>query len=134
MKLTVQEAQKISLGLSGLDGYDRVARDGERERVVREFYKLGGGLRLLIGINQNKLDAVLSVYNKERSRIIVGLSGGGNELPKAKEGEFFERHNELLQAEQEIELKAININELRLDDNPIPASVLAMLMPILDVP
>jgi hypothetical protein len=135
LKLTLEAAGKVKAALSqGLDGYDRVIRDGERERVVREPYKFDAGLRLALAVLENRVDVLIADYNKARSALIKSLADGGAKVPEEKMSEFIEQHQVLLDKECEInDVGRIKTSELALDKNPIPASVLALLMPVLKV-
>lgn len=131
MKLTLESALTIAAGLRGLDGYDRIAKDGERERIVREFYKLGGGLRLSIAKNLNKLDAVQGAYQKASADLMASMIDGKGEVPPARKAELAKEDRKMLEAEQDIDLVMIKEDELKLDQNPIPATMLSLIQPLL---
>ena len=133
MKLTIESAISIHAGLKLLDSYERVIKDGERERVVSEFYKFGGGLRLLIAKNLNHLDVVVSTFQKARDGLVYEFSVDGKaEVPSEKMAAFGKAVRDLMDTEEEIELSKIKGDELKLDENPVPASTLSLLLPILD--
>lgn len=131
MKLTLQSALTIAAGLRSLDGYDRIVKDGERERVVREFYKLGGGLRLSIAMSLNKLDALQVAHQKTYSVLAMAAADEKGEIQPAKVAELTKAQNDMLDAEQEIDLAPIEVAGLNLDANPIPGTTLSLIQPLL---
>jgi hypothetical protein len=131
MKLTTEQAITIAAGLRGLDGYDRIAKDGERERIVRELYKLGGGLRLSVAKNLNKLDALQGIYQRARADLVASMADPKGEVPQARMAEFVAEERKMLDADQDIDLAMIKEDELKLDQNPIPATTLSLIQPLL---
>lgn len=131
MRISTETAERMLLGLRALDGYERVIKDGERERVVQELYKLGGGLRFQIAKDIAKLTIVADALHKARNDLVRGLSGGKDRIPPEKAGEFYAEERAMLDAQQDIELSMIQVEELKLDQNPIPGSILALLAPLL---
>ena len=133
MKLTIESAINIHAGLKQLDSYERAIKDGERERVVREFYKFGGGMRLLIAKNLNRLDIVVSTFQAARDGLVYEFSSDGKaEVLPEKMAAFGKAVRDLMIVEEEVELTRIKSDELKLDENPVPASTLSLLLPILD--
>ena len=132
MKLTLQVMLGVAAGLRGLDGYDKIVKDGERERVVKEYYKLGGGLRLLIAKNLNLLDVQQVLYQKARAELVRSMLDDTGEIPKNKTADFLAEERKMLEVESEIDLAVIKPNELNLDVNPIPGTTLSLIQPILE--
>ncbi len=71
----------------------------------------------------------------QRSRSVNASFAGrvdetGN-LPAVAAAEFAAAQNEILDAEQDIDLAPIPVEELKLDTNPIPPTVLSLVRPIL---
>lgn len=131
MKLTLQMALAIAAGLRGLDGSDRIVKDGERERVIKEYYKLGGGLRLLIAKNLNLLDIQQTLYQKARAELVQTMLDDTGEIPKNRIAEFLAEERKMLATESEIDLAIIRSGELNLDTNPISVTTLSLIQPIL---
>jgi len=133
MKLTLEEIAKLHAGLLLLDGYDRIAKDGERERVVREYFSLGAGLRLAVAMNIDKLEAAMSPYNKVRTALIFQLSSKDkpNEVAPENLGKFNDETSAMLAVEHDLTLTKIKFDELNLDKNPIPVSTLSMIQALL---
>src|SRR5262249_55414371 len=133
MKITLADAIRVHSGLKALDGYTRAVKDGQGERLIIEYFKLTPMLRLAIAMNSHELMRVEEVYAKARNALIKSLSDPGKAQVKAdKMQEFLDGDAELLKAEQDIDLTRIKAEELKLDENPIPASTLSALIPILD--
>lgn len=128
---SVEDAIKLLDGLVKLDGYDRPIKDGANERSIRELYKFRGGLRLLIARNMVKLRAVSDVFQAARNGLVREFADNSGSVPMSNMGAFLNEENEILKAPQQIELAEIVVRELKLDVNPIPASVLALIDPLL---
>ena len=135
--LNYDDLKMIADGLAQLDGYDRVARDGAREFVVREFYKFGKGLRSLIAGNISTARTALRLLDEKNKDLIAQFAEGERQVPDKNIAEFAEAQRNLLKGSSGVSLSAfrrIKFDELDLDKNPIPPSVLSMLEPILDQP
>ena len=134
--LTTREIVGLFNGLSALDGYECIVKDGQRERAVRENYRLGGGLRLVIAKNLHHLRAVVDPYQQARNALVREMANGTDEIATKDMPEFLRREAEMLDAKHDVALVKIRANELHLgsepNENPIPGSVLAALMPVLD--
>lgn len=133
--LPLSRMLEINGGLAALDKYDRVVREGERERVVQDVYKFEPGLRIVIMKNMSALRPIVEGLDKERAAILVELSGGSGELkPGTPEAAAFNlRLRDLAQKPQSASLIPIAEAELKLAVNPIPSSVLLQIEPILDL-
>lgn len=131
MKLTCSQILAARAGLDGLDGYERVIRDGNRERAVLISYQFGAGLRLALARNKNKLQTDCEVFSAKRNRLVAELSAGGAQVPPERMAEFSTRERELQKQAVEVDVAAISIGELQLDQNPITVSVLALIEPLL---
>ena len=126
MKLTLTKVLNLRGALSALDSYEKAVGD----KTVRELYQLGGPLRLRIARNLNLLDPEISAYQKARNALVVQHTNGADK--KVDMANFVAAENELLESEIELDLKPIKEHELQLDKNPVPGTVLAGLMPILE--
>jgi len=131
MKMTVQAMIDLQKGLMALDGYDKVIKDGEREKTARVYYELGGGLRLLIARNLNRIEPELKALEKARNETFMQYSNGENRISPDKAVDFMKAERALLDNEVEVELIEIDQTELKLDKNPIPGTVLSVLIPLL---
>jgi hypothetical protein len=60
------------------------------------------------------------------------ITPDGKSLKGPKLDKYTEQVRQMLDAKVELQLQKLSISELKLDENPIPASVLAALQPILE--
>jgi hypothetical protein len=132
--MTVEEAVRLSQGLAALDGYDRTIEGPDGERTVREFYKFEPLVGLAVARNANSLEPVARAYQDARNRLIRKHAGGGFKVdPGTQEAvAFAEDDRKILAAEETVALVPIREADLKLDVNPIPPSVLGLLLPLLD--
>lgn len=131
MKLSLEGIIRLNGGLGLLDGWDKVAKQGETERIVRVYYKLSAGFRLAMAMNADRLQEIVLVYQKARNGLIGELGGGSSSLPDDKQAEFVKREQEMLETTHDVKLTRIKEGDLDLDNNPIPISHLALLKAIL---
>lgn len=131
MKLSIEQIIQVNVGLAALDGYQKIIKDGERERIAQELYKLGGGLRLCIAKNKNRIETILTAFQKARNDLIYQYGKGTAVVPDDKAEAFSKDERPMLEMEHDIEISEIDVDQLKLDENPIPGTVLSALMPIL---
>ena len=129
-KLILKPEQVVSLlgGLQALGGYDRVIKDGAGERVVHDTYKLGAGLRRVIGKNIAELMRV-NADTVEAQRALIaeyGMIDKGSTV----EAKYNVELMRLLEMRDEVELITISAGEL--DEHLIPGPVLGVLDDILE--
>jgi hypothetical protein len=134
LKLTGEQMTIIANGLIALDGYDRIIKDGVSEKTGRESYKLGGGLRLIIGRDLTALRASMQpIYAAQRALLFEKSNNTGEIKPGSLEEKQFNMESfKIMLSPSEIELYPISTKELKLDENPIPGSVLSSLGLILE--
>lgn len=129
---TIEQCQLVNIGLQQLDGYDRVVKDGQNERVVRQTYNLGPGLRLSIARNMEKLRRVDASLRQARLGVLQQFSGGESKVPDGNLIAYQAEDRKLMDAPCGEDLIRIKLDELKLSENPVPASVLSVLLPIVD--
>jgi hypothetical protein len=128
MKITVKEALEMLQAISQLDSYQN---GGDKPTL----YVYGGDTRLRIAIARRKLRALSEDYTQARNNLLLEITEGTGELPPPgndrrlakKHLEFMQREKELLEAEVEIDIEPLPSAAFKLDENPIPPSVLDML-------
>lgn len=129
---------QAALRALGDGAFERVVGDGQAARVVRELYKLGE-LRLTIAINLRKVGEAVAAYNDARlglAKEIAGTDDAGaaeravNDNPKTQAA-FGAAISRLLKTEVACDLAAIEVAALNIKENPIPATTLELLAPIL---
>jgi hypothetical protein len=134
LKLTGEQMMILVNGLTALDGYDRIIKDGAIEKTGHESYKLGCGLRLLIGRDLTALRAAMQpIYDAQRALLFEKSNNTGEVKPDSPEEKQFNMESfKIMLSTAEIELYPIPTKELKLDENPIPGSVLSSLGLILE--
>lgn len=137
IKLSVDQVAIVYQGLAALDGYDKPVKDGQQEHSIKVFYEFGGGLRLSIARDMTKLREVVTVYQAARQAALASVGAiplgpdGKPDESSAPARQFGVEDLKMRSDAQEIELDSIKTDELKLDKNPIPASILSFLSPIL---
>ena len=130
--LSVEQAIRVTNGLGQLDGYDGTCKDGATEKTCRKLYNLGMGVRMTIAKNMDKGVAVGKIYNKARQDLIAQLSEGGTKVPDENMSKFLAEDAKAQEASSGVIMDRINKSDLKLDENPIPATVLYQIIPILN--
>ncbi len=131
-KLTIAECQTILSGLTGLDGRTELSRDGAAVTLAYKFENA----RLRVAIQQNiaALQAVQAEFSKGVQGVFKEIAG---DAPEIKPGtpEMVRYTKQVTDAQQlpcRAELVRIKADDLKLDKNEIPGSVLGALDKILD--
>jgi len=117
MKLSYRDAQRLLVGLRKIDEADETKLDGE--------------VRLKIGININRLQPHIKVFEREVQRIQRELHNGKGPDP-SKMTEAEEELQRLSDTEDDYKLKKIDTGDLKLSSNTkIKADTLAQIAPVL---
>lgn len=130
--LTVEQALTVTNGLAQLDGYDDVCTDGAVQKTCRRPYKFGGGLRWTIASALAAGKPAQTTWQTVQAAIVAQYAGADGKLPEASVAKANREIAEALAKPAGITMPTIKREELKLDDNPIPPSVLSLLMPILE--
>lgn len=130
--LSYQDAQQVDAGLRSLDGYQVAIDDGQQHKVILKFYDLGSGLRIQIGQSEAALAGALRTYQQLYNGLVAQYADGGQTVPDKNKAAWNEAFAKLQQTSSGVTVPHIKVGELKLDQNPVPASVLAALAPILD--
>ncbi len=130
--LSVDQIIRVTNGLSQLDKYDGICKDGAIEKTCPRFYNFGMGVRLAIARNIDKGSQVGKIYTAQRQSLIARLSGGGTKVPDDKMGEFLAEDQKAMDAASGVVMEHIKRSDLKLDENPVPATILYMIIPIMD--
>ena len=131
-KLTNLDCQAILAGLNGLDGHTEITKDGSAVNVTYKFES--ARLRLIIQQDLAALTTVQQDFTKGMQAVFREIAG---DSPLLKEGtsELARYNEQLLKAQQlpcNVKLTRIKAEDLKLDKNEIPGSVLGNLDKILD--
>jgi hypothetical protein len=132
LKLNLPEMHGLREALATLDGFERVVRDGDRDRVVTQYYALGAA-RLDIARNMNKLKAALEAIDQARVALVRECKGGPGDLRQGDPGwpRFVAEFEAMANREEEIEFIPVKRDDLKLDQNEIPVTTLAALEAII---
>lgn len=130
-KLTVDQVASVTAGLSQLDTYDKTIKDGARETVVKQAYSFGGGLRWLIAGNLEKGRRVIKQYQEARAALVNSMAKDGK-IPDDKLQALNAEDRKMQEAVADVQFDRIRGDELKLNENPVPASVLSLILPIVD--
>ena len=128
--LTVEQVIMIGNGLAALDGYDDVCRDGPSEKPCRHPYKFKGAARMTMAMDLAECRRISSAYTSARQDLIRQYAKGGNEVPPEEMSKFADDDKAAREHATDVKLGTIRSADLALDDNPIPPSVLSMIVPI----
>lgn len=113
LQLSPNEMQRLSQGLSVLDGYHRIAKGPMgQDQDVPTAYDISASARLTIAHD----DAVAQGYFTDVRKATKGLTG--------------DKLMEVVDAKQAVEMLTIDVRDLNVDKNPFPPSALADLAPI----
>lgn len=130
-KLTVDQIASVTTGLSQLDTYDKTVKDGARETIVKQSYNFGGGLRWLIAGNLDKGRRIIKQYQDARTALVNSVAKDGK-VPDDKIQALNLEDRKMQDAVSDVQFDRIKAEELKLNENPIPASVLSLILPIVD--
>lgn len=133
IKIRNEQLQNARIALNSLDGVDQAVKDGDRTRVITEYFKFTPGALLLKVKLMNRLDGLLRERAEARNALLRKHAGGLVMLnPEKQPQEYaaFSLDAETLDAvECEIDLPPLTEADLQFDKNNIPASALAALGP-----
>lgn len=138
MKFTNQRIRSLLTALVALDGAEKIAQLGNGlNQVVRKPYKLAAKTRMAIARNIANLAEARSAFDKAHRGIIEEIAGPGQQnidpADTDKMAELSKQFAELLETEVDLPtLAKIKASALNVEDNEIPQSVIADLMPLLD--
>ncbi|HEY0966926.1 MAG TPA: hypothetical protein VGD88_06025 [Opitutaceae bacterium] len=136
--LKLKYAQLVELGsaLSALDGAQRVVPqgDGKPSAVVFTAYELGGKTRLVIARNVAAIKTPLEAFEQTRQALLKQVSPGAPEKVATDPeltAKFIALWNDATKDPVTVDLAKIPEDDLKLDANAVPPSVLTALLPIL---
>lgn len=129
VELTVEQALNVSGGLDQLVSYDAVDKEG---KPTKGFYKFSADLRIVIATNIDAGRTVQSRFQAARNAVIMTMSDGTGRVADEKTALLSIEVDRLMKAPSRAEFIRIKATDLKLEDNPIPAPVLSLIIPILD--
>lgn len=156
-RITVQQAIDYLGALKQLESYPKLIKTPQGNQVGEQLeqvrFSFAGDALLAIAIMLNRLGVVRDAYNETVDHLIREISGSDRiepppapteNMPEAIEAHkqaiaayreqvkrFTEETKKALAEKVEVELRPIKSSGLRLDDNPVPAAALAVLLPLI---
>ncbi len=130
---TIQQLNDLYQAFTALDGQTHVLKDeaAKTEKAILVPYKFGGKVRWNIAKNLSILKRHNEDFSKARDGLILELSDGTGSIDQ-EDGALISQLNaklqELLAETTEVTgLLTLTLDDLNLDTNPVPGSVLAVL-------
>lgn len=141
--LSLAQCVELYMGLTYLDGYDRVVKESGNEKIVKAQYKLGES-RMTVALNQGALRPIVEAANKTRQAMLADLGPAPDEKSTAEQKAAYAKALAAAMDTFERSMKEpcpvtpgrIKLGNLNLGDGPdqnqIPPSVISAIMPIVD--
>ncbi len=127
--LTVEQAIRVSNGLSQLDCFQPM----EGQQGCKKQFEISLATRLVIARDIERGTAVFQSYQKEREKrrkaLIMNEKG---DIDRIAEQRFNVEDREALEASSGVTMERIKKDEILKESTPVPANVLALILPILD--
>lgn len=134
-KLTVQQVLDATNGLAQLDAYKDRDKDG-KEIVVP--YKFSGTTLMTMAINLERGRFVLRNWQAAATALQRQFAGAEKDVPPEKLAQYNVEANAMLNQASDVQMQPIALADLCLEAkapcaaaNPIPPSVLSMIVPII---
>lgn len=118
MKLKVGTAQALLIACKQIDSNEKTA--------------LKMQTRIDFAININRLHPIVEAYERARQKSITLVADGAPQLSPIQEASLMSEDSAARDQEVDIELKTIEVADLKLDDNPrITVQMIQMLAPMI---
>lgn len=127
-KLTINQCSVLLGAHKALDGIERVVKEGEGERVVRQSYKIPFSMRLALAENIEILEGHIRRFEAQRLKLFNSHADGKTELSGDALTAFGKVMEEAVNHEEEMDLRLIDFADLGKADDPFPPSVLSALL------
>lgn len=127
--LSIEQTIGVATALKQIDTYQAKDKDG---KVYAAPYNFGGTTRMAIAVNINRGDFELKNYQIAVNGLIAQMSGGASQVPPEKMQDFLAETTKLGNGPASVVLVRIKEADLKLDENPIPGSLLSLLVPIIE--
>ena len=131
-ELSFAEVQQVATGLSQLNSYTRIVKDGGQEKAVSQPYRFSVGVTVMIAQDVVALRPALQASTDAHDALVRQYANGGNAVPADKAADFVKDANELLKKPSGVSLPTMKLSDLQLDTNPIEPATLVLLDPILE--
>lgn len=132
-KIKVKNSQlnPILNALKNLDGKPVPVKSGEQVAIVNEPYQFSAKTRWNIVRNIKAVEGHVDDLEKTRIALVKSFAKDGSEVSKEDMPEFQKEFGELIAQECEVGVLMLKEEDLNLDKNDIPGSVLAHLLPLI---
>jgi hypothetical protein len=131
-RLTLGQVIDVYNGLSQLDKYDDVCKDGATEKICPRWYKFDMTTRTTIVLDIAEARRIVDAWRTAQNALVSELSGGGAKVPDDRQQEYQAKLREALDKPSDVVFGKLRRAELKLNENPIPANVLVLLLPIIE--
>ncbi len=131
MKINYQNVLTLRAALTALDGIDQPVEVRGQLQLVKKPFTFSGRCRLKIARNLRAVEEAFRDYDAARIGLVRELASGAEKVPDELLPRFHALHFDLLQEDIDVPLTPLTEDELSLDDNQIPHSVLAVLLQFL---
>lgn len=129
-KFNINDVGLLIENLKELDGYDRAVDQGpgNPSRVVREPFKFSRETRAKLGADRAALIKSLETLQEKLKAIRLKISGDPDKIDEKDTAQMrlWKKETKILE-ELEVDLSPVTADELTVNDNPIPISVLSVL-------
>jgi len=135
IKLKVSDLLALQQGLAAFDGQQKVVPQGDAPaKVVLVPYELSGKTRWIIAQNLAALQPQVKAADDARNALVKQIGGEAGTIAavdSAKVSKFTAAYNEILAQPLTVELTKVKLEDLKLDANPLPPTLLSSLNPII---
>lgn len=127
------EALGVLQALTAMESYEEpveVTEDGVTQtKMVKRRYKYSGSTRMKVAKNIAALKAVGQAVYDARNDLI--RSFGGDTVPPERVSEFVLEEQKLLGVKHDVSMHKLTMDDLQLEENDLPATVLTNLLPLI---
>lgn len=135
MKLRSEQWLNIRQALLALDQpYEKLIEEGRSKKIMNARFEFSKAFRIKLGGMLHQLQGLSDSVQREQDNLLRKYGGvveGEFRVQPEKWPDWNEEKRELLDAEVSLDLDEIGEDDLKLDANPIPVSVLALLQPVM---
>lgn len=130
---TYDQAAVIRAALGALDGYQKDVPQGtdQPHKVIFVYYEFSGKTRLAISRDLAALDAAIKPYEETRKAIVAAYDLNNPKVSPENTAKGNKEWEDAKKPALSATLEVIPSDDLKLDTNQIPNTILEQLLPIL---
>lgn len=132
MKLTYTQIQAVHTGLMSLDGYQKIIEEGGKTKAIFKSYELSKDTRAAISHDEVSLEEPIAKVSAEIRHFAKPLGEAVDVQGSKERRAFVDFANDEGERVFDVDIIKINFDELKLDDNGIPPSVITAIAPIME--